>query len=75
MHLEDAETVTGAVASLVSDSMSDDGAPTGSAFDPVSTFGASDCDCDSHLVGAADLEPLVTAVKQAHERVARVTRE
>jgi Uri superfamily endonuclease len=53
--------------------MSDDGAPTGSAFDPVSAFGASDC--DSHLVGAADLELLVTAVKQAHERAARVARE
>jgi len=46
-----------------------------SAFDPVPAFGASDCDCDSHLVGATDLEALVTAVERAHERAARGARE
>jgi endonuclease-3 len=35
-------------------------------FDPLPAFGASDCDCESHLVGATDGEALVTAVERAH---------
>ena len=47
------------------------------AFDPVPAFGASDCDCDcnSHLVGAPELESLVAAVERGHERAAREARE
>jgi endonuclease-3 len=33
----------------------------------VAGFGASDCDCDSHLVRAADGERLRRAVERAHE--------
>ena len=32
----------------------------------VAEFGASDCDCDSHLVGHAEREPLIDAVRTAH---------
>jgi endonuclease-3 len=33
----------------------------------VAGFGASDCDCESHLVRAADCERLRRAVERAHE--------
>ena len=36
-------------------------------FDPVPAFGASDCDCESHLAGAPVRETLVTAVERAHD--------
>ena len=36
-------------------------------FEPVRAFGASDCDCESHLVGAPVRETLVTAVERAHD--------
>ncbi|MEF8850868.1 MAG: DUF123 domain-containing protein [Haloarculaceae archaeon] len=39
-------------------------------FDPVPGFGASDCDCDSHLVGATDGDALVAAVRRAHDGAA-----
>lgn len=38
------------------------------AFDPVPAFGASDCDCGSHLVGAPARDALLAAVERAHER-------
>jgi len=39
-------------------------------FDPVAAFGASDCDCNSHLVGAPARDELVTAVGRAHDDAA-----
>jgi len=36
-------------------------------FDRVPAFGASDCDCASHLVGASTLESLGATVERAHE--------
>jgi Uri superfamily endonuclease len=35
-------------------------------FDRVPAFGASDCECESHLVAAPALDPLVAAVQRAH---------
>jgi len=35
---------------------------------PVAGFGASDCDCESHLTYAPDRETLVRAVESAHEQ-------
>lgn len=35
--------------------------------DRVSEFGASDCDCDSHLVYLPARDPLLAAVERAHE--------
>ncbi|PSP20379.1 DUF123 domain-containing protein [Halobacteriales archaeon QH_10_67_13] len=37
-------------------------------FAPVPAFGASDCNCDSHLVYADDGEALAAAIARAHER-------
>lgn len=37
--------------------------------DPVPGFGATDCDCDSHLAQAADREALYRAAWAAHEAV------
>jgi endonuclease-3 len=39
-------------------------------FDRVPEFGASDCDCESHLVAAPAGDPLVAAVERAHETAA-----
>jgi len=36
-------------------------------FDCVPAFGASDCGCVSHLVGAPDRDLLVKSVERAHE--------
>ncbi|MEZ3143626.1 DUF123 domain-containing protein [Halobaculum sp. MBLA0143] len=36
---------------------------------PVAGFGASDCDCDSHLAGYPDAERAVAAVERAHDEV------
>ena len=36
-------------------------------FDRVPNFGASDCDCASHLVGATEFDSLVAVVERAHE--------
>jgi endonuclease-3 len=36
-------------------------------FDRVPDFGASDCDCESHLVGASAFDALVATVERAHE--------
>ncbi|WP_075936532.1 DUF123 domain-containing protein [Halosegnis longus] len=36
---------------------------------PVAGFGASDCDCPSHLTYAPDREALERAVESAHEQV------
>ncbi|MFB6218148.1 MAG: DUF123 domain-containing protein [Halobacteriaceae archaeon] len=33
---------------------------------PVPGFGASDCNCDTHLAAADDREPLAAAVRRAH---------
>ena len=33
----------------------------------VTEFGASDCDCDSHLVGHAEREPLIDSVRTAYD--------
>ncbi|WP_255196389.1 GIY-YIG nuclease family protein [Halorarius litoreus] len=38
---------------------------------PVSGFGASDCDCRSHLAYASEHDVLQTAVRDAHDRAAR----
>ena len=35
----------------------------------VAEFGASDCDCDSHLVGHPEREPLIDAVRTAHDEL------
>ncbi len=40
-------------------------------FEPVRSFGASDCGCDSHLVYAADGDTLAAAVAGAHEASGR----
>ncbi|WP_135820304.1 GIY-YIG nuclease family protein [Halostella litorea] len=37
--------------------------------DPVPAFGASDCDCDSHLLRAPDREALLSAARAARERL------
>jgi len=37
-------------------------------FDRVPAFGASDCECESHLVAATGFDSLVAAVERAHER-------
>lgn len=36
--------------------------------EPVAGIGASDCDCDSHLAYASDVDVLEEAVQRAHDR-------
>ncbi|WP_121821850.1 GIY-YIG nuclease family protein [Halostella salina] len=37
--------------------------------DPVSEFGASDCDCEAHLLRAPDRETLLSAARDERERL------
>ena len=38
--------------------------------DPVPSFGASDCDCEAHLLRAPDRETLLSATRAERERIA-----